>query len=245
MRLDRFFSHRLIMTPLASYVGFAGMLVAGWALFTGAVSMLWLLPLVASTFMILMGITVGMHRLFCHQAFQTSRFWHWVLGYLGTIAIYGTTVQWPSMHMTHHEFADTERDPHYTGWRYLFWKKNRPTTFNRRVLARLWRDPMHRFFHQYYALVVGATVLGLWAISPWALVFCYLAPLGWLHLVGSFHQVYAHSKGGARDLPWMEVLLFTGGEWLHGKHHDWPKKPRFGFPDAGYGFIRLIETARS
>ncbi len=242
VRLDRIFNHRLVMTPLASYVGLAGMIAAAWGLLTGAVSVWWLALLLPATYLILMGITVGMHRLFCHQAFKTSRFWQWALGYLGTLAIYGSPVQWPAMHMTHHEHADTDRDPHYTGWRYLFWKKNRPTEFNRRVLTRLWRDPMHRFFHQYYVLVVAATVIGLWLISPWALVFGYLAPLGWLHLVGSLHQVYAHGPRGARSLPWMEAAAFTGGEWLHGTHHAWPKKKRFGYPDAGYGFIRLIET---
>jgi stearoyl-CoA desaturase (delta-9 desaturase) len=240
MRLDRIFTHRLIMTPLASYVGFAAMLVAAYSLITGAASAWWLVPLVIMTFMILMAVTVGMHRLFCHQAFKTSQLWHWIMGYLGTIAIYGSTVQWPAMHMSHHEFSDTPKDPHYTGWQYLFWKKNNPTIFNRRVLTRLYRQPMHRFLHQYYVLVVLGTVIVLGLISPWLLLFGYLAPLGWLHLVGSFHQVYAHGKQGARDLPIMEALMFTGGEWLHGHHHRWPKDLRFGTADAGYTFIQLI-----
>ena len=241
MRLDRAFSHRLILTPLASYVGLAGIGVGAWGLLAGSASLWWCLPLLLFTYLILMGVTVGQHRLFCHQSFETSRFWHWVLAYLGTLAVYGSTVQWPAMHMTHHLYADTDRDPHYTGWRYLFWKKNRETEFNRRVLTRLWRDPMHRFFHRYYVLVVAATVTVLWVASPWALVFCYLAPLGWLHLVGSLHQVYAHGSSGPRSAPLLEVLAFTGGEWLHEAHHAWPKRKRFGFPDAGYGFIRLIE----
>lgn len=242
LRADRLFNHRLIMTPLASYVGLAGMVVGGYALVTGVVSGWWLLPTLLFTFLILMGITVGMHRLFCHRAFKTSRFWHTVLAYLGTVAIYGSSVQWPAMHASHHQFADTPKDPHYAGWRYLFWKKNNPTVFNRRVLARLYRDPLHRFLHKYYVLVVAATVGGLWLISPWALVFCYLIPLGWLHLVGSFHQVYAHGSEGARDLPWMEWLMFTGGEWDHGHHHQRPKDRRFGKWDAGYHFIRLIQA---
>jgi fatty-acid desaturase len=241
MRLDRVFNHRLIMTPVASYVGYAAMIFGAYALVTGMASPLWLLAQLAGTFFILMGVTVGMHRLFCHSAFKTSQFWHWVLGWLGTMAIYGSTIQWPAMHMSHHEFADTDKDPHYSGWRYLFWKKNRPTVFNRRVLARLYRQPLHRFLHQYYVLVVLATMAALYVISPWLLLFGYLAPLGWLHLVGSFHQVFAHGKAGARDLPIMEAVMFTGGEWLHGHHHEWPKDKRFGAGDAGYRFIQLIQ----
>jgi fatty-acid desaturase len=239
-RPDRIFGHRLIMTPIASYVGFAAMVYGAFALINGTASLLWLLPMLFFTFWMLMGVTVGMHRLFCHQAFKTSRFWHWVLGIFGTLAIYGSTIQWPAMHMSHHEFSDTPKDPHYTGWMYLFWKKNNPTIFNRRLLVRLRKDPMHAFLHSYYLLVPAAVVLGLSLISLNALIFCYLIPMGWLHFVGSAHQVFAHGKDGARDQEWLEYVLPTGGEWLHGHHHVKPKDIRFGRSDAGYQLIRAI-----
>lgn len=239
-RPDRIFGHRLWMTPLASYVGFAAMIYAGWALMTGAVSLWWIVPLVLCTIAILFGVTVGMHRLFTHASFKTSQFWHGVLAYLGTLAIYGSTVQWPGMHASHHQYSDTDKDPHYTGWRYLFWKKNRPTIFNKRLMARLYRQPLHRFFHSWYALIVAGTIVTLGLISPTALVMCYLAPLGWLHFVGSAHQVYAHGKTGPRDQRWLEWVLFTGGEWLHGHHHNAQRDPRFGKSDLGFAFIRVI-----
>jgi stearoyl-CoA desaturase (delta-9 desaturase) len=242
MRLDRIFNHRLIMTPAASYVGYAAMGLAAWALLTGTVSLWYLLPLAIGTFFILMGVTVGMHRLFCHSAFKTSNFWYGFLAYIGTLAIYGSTVQWPAMHASHHKYSDTDKDPHYTGWEYLFWKKNRPTEFNRKVLNKLYRMPVHRFFHKWYALVVGGTIAALALIDPWLLVFLYLAPLGWLHLVGSVHQVFAHDDVGPKDQRWLEWVLFTGGEWLHGHHHRKPRDIRFGPSDLGYWFIRLIRV---
>ena len=233
--------HKLIYTPVASYVGLLGFFAAAYGLSTG-VSFGWIFCTIFFTFFLLMGVTVGMHRLFCHASFRTSRFWNVVLAYLGTLALYGSTVQWAAMHITHHRYADTDKDPHYTGLRYLLWKKNRKTEFNRKVLIRLYRQPLHRFLHRYYALVVAATVLALLLISPWALVFCYLVPLGWLHLVGSLHQVFAHGKKGPRNLPLLEVLLFTGGEWLHQEHHNHPRNTSFGRLDAGRYFIRLIST---
>lgn len=240
MRLDRLFTHRLIMTPIASYVGFAAMISAVWALVTGTVSLWYLLPLAIGTFFVLMGVTVGLHRLFCHSSFKTSGFWHVVLAYLATLGVYGSTVQWCAMHATHHRYTDTPKDPHYTGWRYLFWKKNNYTEFNRRLLIRLYRQPLHRFFFKWYALVVGATIAALAIIDPWLLVFLYLAPLGWLHFVGSAHQVFAHDKTGPLDQKWKELWLFTGGEWLHKHHHQFARDPRFGPLDAGYRFIQLI-----
>lgn len=242
-RIDKLFGHRLWMTPLASYLGFAGMVYATYALAAGAASLWWILPMLILTFMMLMGITVGMHRLFCHAAFRTSIFWHAVLAYFGTLAIYGSSVQWPAMHATHHKFSDTDKDPHYTGWRYLFWKKNRPTIFNRKIVLRQFRNPLHRFLHRYYSLVVlGTASLLVLAGGLNALVFCYLVPLGWLHFVGSAHQVYAHGADGPHDLPIMEFVLFTGGEWQHCHHHDKPRDVRFGKYDLGYRFIQMIRT---
>lgn len=240
MRIDKIFGHRLILTPIASYLGFASMILGVYMLVSGSASILWFIPMAFFTFMILMGVTVGMHRLFCHRSFKVNAFWNIILAYLGTLAIYGSTVQWTSMHMSHHKFSDTDKDPHYTGWKYLFWKKNKPTEFHKKTLVRMYRDPVHRFMHKYYLFVIGITILFLYALSPLALLFCYLIPLGWLHFVGSTHQVYAHGKQGPLNLNWLEFVMFTGGEWGHKHHHDYPKDIHFGKWDLGYYFIKLI-----
>lgn len=239
--MKRLFWHRLWMTPVASYVGLSGMAYGAYALLTGAASAWWILPMLLCTVALLFGVTVGLHRLFCHSAFKTSSFWHVLLAYLGTLALYGSSVQWTAMHASHHKYSDTDKDPHYTGWRYLFWKKNRPTTFHRRTLVRMYRNPLHRFMHKYYALVIAGTAAGLlMAGGLHALVFLYLIPLGWLHFVGSAHQVFAHGPGGPLDQRWLEFVLFTGGEWLHKHHHEKPRDIRFGPSDLGYWFIRAI-----
>jgi stearoyl-CoA desaturase (delta-9 desaturase) len=240
MRIDRLFGHRLPMTPIASYTGLLSMFTGVYLLISEQASLIWIFPMLFFTFMLLMGVTVGLHRLFCHRAFKTSNFWHGILAYLGTMAIYGSSVQWTAMHMSHHLYSDTDRDPHETGWRYLFWKRNRPTEFHRKTLVRMYRSNLHRFLHQYYLLVILSSVVILYLISPLALLFCYLIPLGWLHFVGSAHQVFAHHNNSPRSQPALEFLLFTGGEWLHKHHHDRAKDPRFGTFDLGYQFIKLI-----
>jgi stearoyl-CoA desaturase (delta-9 desaturase) len=242
-RKDQVFGHRLIMTPLASYVGLAGMIYGAYALITGAASLLWILPMLFFTFWILMSVTVGFHRLFTHSAFETNTFWKFVLLYLGTLGIYGSSVQWSAMHASHHIHSDTPKDPHYSGWRYLFWKKNNPTTFHGKTLLRLYRDPMHQFFHKYYSLIVFGTAAALAAISLNALVFVYLIPMGWLHFVGSAHQVFAHDQNGPKDQGFLECVLFTGGEWCHGHHHNKQGDVRFGPLDAGYHVIRMIKSS--
>ena len=240
-RKDKIFGHRLWMTPIASYVGLFSMSYGVWQLATGTASLLWIIPMLLMTFLLLMGVTVGLHRLFCHNAFKTSNFWHIVLAYLGNIGLYGSSVQWTAMHVTHHKFSDTDKDPHYTGLRYLFWKMNNPTHFHKRTLMRLYRNPLHRFFHNYYSLVILSTACLLALFGLNALLYFYLIPLGWLHLVGSIHQVFAHDSSGPLDQPLKEIMLFTGGEWLHKHHHDHPRDPRFGTLDAGWYFIRTIQ----
>jgi len=231
-----------MLTPLASYVGLVAMLAVAWDILNGTSNVSLVALLVTNTFLILMGITVGAHRLFCHRSFKTSALWHGLLGYLATVACYGSTVQWAGMHMSHHIHSDTARDPHYTGWRYLFWKKNKPTEFHKKTIIHLYRNPLHRFLHNYYLVIVFGTALVLYLINPWVLVYGYLAPLGWLHFVGSAHQVFAHNTQGPQDQPLMELVLFTGGEWLHGHHHRRARDPRFGKWDLGYQFIRVIRT---
>jgi stearoyl-CoA desaturase (delta-9 desaturase) len=239
-RADQIFGHRLIMTPIASYVGLAGMAYGTYALITGAASLLWILPMLFFTFWVLMSVTVGYHRLFAHRAFKTNTFWKFVLLYLGTLGIYGSSVQWSAMHASHHIYSDTPKDPHYSGWRYLFWKKNNPTIFHKKTLIRLYKDPLHRFFHTYYALIVFGTAAALAAISLNALVFVYLIPMGWLHFVGSVHQVFAHDEVGPKNQPLLEIPLFTGGEWSHKYHHEEQNDICFGSLDAGYHVIRVI-----
>lgn len=241
---DRPFVYREILTPVASYVGVAATAYAIWVVTSGQVSALWLLFSLAGIFALQMGISAGFHRLFCHSAFQTSLVWRVLLAWWGTLGIYGSTAQWCALHVSHHKHSDTDQDPHYTGWLYLLWKMNRDVPLHGRTFARLYREPLHRFTHRYYLLVVGTTTLCLYLVSPWLLLFAYLVPLGWLHVVNGFHQVLAHGRQGPRDLPLMELLLFTGGEWFHGHHHRSPRDLKFGFGDLGYYFIRLIETAR-
>lgn len=238
--MTNFLVHRLFLTPIFSYIGAISLV---WSLYTLAVSfnLVWAITLILGIVALLIGNTVGLHRLFCHQAFETNKIWHIVLAYFGTLCIYGSTVQWAGMHMTHHQFSDTDKDPHFTEWTYLFWKKHNPILMNKRAIIRLYKSQLHRFLHDYYVLVVGLTIGFLWWVGGfYTLVFCYLAPLGWLHFVESIHKVFSHGRAGPLDQGWLEIPLCTGGEWNHKYHHENPKDIRFGKLDLGYWFIKLI-----
>jgi stearoyl-CoA desaturase (delta-9 desaturase) len=70
-----------------------------------------------------LGITVGFHRLFTHNAFATHRAVKIVFAVLGTAAVQGSVIAWVADHRKHHAFTDAEGDPHSPhagageGWR--------------------------------------------------------------------------------------------------------------------------------
>jgi stearoyl-CoA desaturase (delta-9 desaturase) len=59
-----------------------------------------------------LGITVGFHRLFTHQSFETNRVIQFILGVLGSMAIEGSLLKWVALHRRHHQHSDAEDDPH-------------------------------------------------------------------------------------------------------------------------------------
>ncbi len=61
---------------------------------------------------VMLGTTVGFHRLFTHRSFQTSRSIQFILGALGSMSFQGPLIQWVELHRMHHQFSDRNGDPH-------------------------------------------------------------------------------------------------------------------------------------
>jgi stearoyl-CoA desaturase (delta-9 desaturase) len=59
-----------------------------------------------------LGITVGFHRLFTHQAFETNWLIQCILAILGSMAVQGPLLKWVALHRRHHQRSDQEEDPH-------------------------------------------------------------------------------------------------------------------------------------
>src|SRR5258706_8819573 len=68
-----------------------------------------------SLFVSMFGVTGGYHRYFSHRAFQTSRFFQFILAFLGAAATQMGPLWWANHHRTHHRFADTAGDIHSPG----------------------------------------------------------------------------------------------------------------------------------
>lgn len=59
-----------------------------------------------------LGVTAGYHRYFAHRSFRTSRFFQFVLAFLGSLSIQGGVLWWVSHHREHHKHTETDKDIH-------------------------------------------------------------------------------------------------------------------------------------
>ncbi len=246
------FRQRLWMIPIGQWVGYLGMFLGIWLL-SHDTSLGWIGAWVLGHIAGGLAISVALHRYFCHGAFQTSRFWHWVMALYSCLVVQGSPLAWAAAHQTHHEHMDTARDPHDTGVKYLWWKTYRDVPMSTWRLKHLVGDTALAWVHRNTLLVVVAWVVVLVLVGlltgtgPLPLVFGYLAPMGTVQLVGAVHQVISHVGGYPRDMPWLEWVLPAAGEWNHKFHHENARAARLGHRwwhlDYGYLFIRLIRTS--
>ncbi len=228
-------------------MGLVGIAIGLWLVATDQVSAWWLLLWPVVHHFNTMIVSAGLHRYFTHGAFKTTPFWHKFMAYYSVTLLYGSPYAWATAHATHHIHSDTDLDPHEVNWRYMLFKQFRDVPMVMGRFKRIVGDPTLDFVHRYW--------LGLWlcfaacllAISPTVFVFGYLMPMGTAQAFGVIHQMLSHRReGGARDLPLLEFIFPTGGEWQHKLHHDHPGRASFRAKwwhlDMGAVFISIIQT---
>ncbi len=190
-------------------------------------------------------ITVGYHRLFSHVTYKTNDVIRFLLLFFGAATYEESALKWASQHRQHHQFTDTDRDPHnstrgfwycHVGW-ILFWKHS----VNHDNVKDLLQNKLVMNQHKYY--------------DVWSLVAGILLPLaiGDLtgHLLGAFLMSvclrmflvmnsaflinsYAHmigdkdfDKTASASDHWLGGVL-TNGEGYHSFHHKFPNDYRNG-----------------
>ncbi len=228
-------------------IGVAGVVGGLWMVATGHASAWWLLAWFMVHHFNTMIVSAGLHRYFSHGAFKTSRFWHNFIAYYSATMLYGSPYAWATAHVTHHVHSDTDLDPHEVGWRYALFKQFRDVPMVMGRFKRIVGDPALDFVHRYWLAIWCAYATTLLLISPTVFLFAYLMPLGTAHLFGVVHTLLSHRcEVGARNLPALEYIFPTGGEWQHKLHHDHPGRvsfrSRWWHLDMGAVFIHLIKT---
>jgi stearoyl-CoA desaturase (delta-9 desaturase) len=191
-------------------------------------------------------MTVGYHRLFTHNAFICSKFWHYLFGFIGSANLSSSPVQWSSVHTEHHVLSDTKDDPYDSSFRYFFRFRERTKIKPTKNEARLLRDPMHKFFFNHSLSIVLCLTFILGIINWNLLLFGYLLPMTAFLVACGLHTIFAHGEKSVRNLWLMELIVPMAGEWLHKSHHERPRQNLYNdkpyYIDLGGLFIKLIRN---
>ncbi|HSC88649.1 MAG TPA: hypothetical protein VLC09_15305, partial [Polyangiaceae bacterium] len=89
-------------------------LMAAYSLYRGDWAQVRIGPALAVWYLMTLGVSLGFHRYFSHKSFVTSRFFQFVLAFLGTASGQTGPISWSLMHKEHHETCETEVDHHST-----------------------------------------------------------------------------------------------------------------------------------
>jgi stearoyl-CoA desaturase (Delta-9 desaturase) len=205
-----------------------------------------------------LGITVGFHRLFTHRSFEANRAVQFLLGVSGSMALEGPLLKWVALHRRHHQYSDTEQDPHsphqaghelrgtlrglwhaHMGWffqpdppnlsRYV--KDLRQSALLRMVSALF---PVWVAFGLLIPAVLGGLLTGTWMGAASGLLWGGLARIFLVHHVTWSVNSLCHLWGSQ---PYRtgdhsrNNFLFGAlglGEGWHNNHHAFPTSARFG-----------------
>ena len=227
--------------------------IALGAIFTGF-SWAALIALVITYAVRVFALTAGFHRYFSHRAFKTSRFFQFVLAWVGTSSAQLGPMWWAANHRHHHQHSDQPEDIHSpvikdAFWAHIGW-----------VMCRAYRDIQHdrvkdlakfpelRFIDRFHVLPVLSLIALLYLTG--AFLNAYFPGLGtngmqmvmWgffvstilvyhvTFLVNSATHIFGKKRfftnDESRNSWWVALLTF--GEGWHNNHHRWPLSARQG-----------------
>lgn len=192
-----------------------------------------------------LSITAGYHRLFAHATYKAHNLVRFLLLFFGAATYEESALKWASQHRQHHQFTDTELDPHnstrgfwycHIGW-ILFYKHS----VNLDNVKDLLQSKLVMNQHKYYDLwaltggILLPMALGTWAGYPLGTFLIVVCLRMFLVMNAAFLiNSYAHGIGSrdydkaasARD-HWLGAVM-TNGEGYHSFHHRFPNDYRNG-----------------
>jgi stearoyl-CoA desaturase (delta-9 desaturase) len=243
------------------FIPFALLHVACFGVFFTGVSV-WAVVLCVFLYGIRMwGLTAGYHRYFSHRSFKTSRFFQFVLAWLGCSALQKGPLWWAAHHRRHHKYSDQEGDIHspvqegfwqsHIGW--ILVEKYQATDVE--AIKDFAKYPELRWLNNYH-----------WVPGIVLAVLCYLV-LGWqglfwgffLSTVVLYHGTFsinslAHVWGSRRYATTDDsrnnffLALITGGEGWHNNHHHYMASVKQGFYwweiDFSYYILKVLSWVK-
>ncbi|CAA7026434.1 unnamed protein product [Microthlaspi erraticum] len=206
-------------------------------------------------------ITFSYHRNLAHRSFKVPKWIEYPFAYTAVFALQGDPLDWVSIHRFHHQFTDSDRDPHSPKEGFMFshvlWifdtEYIRYKCGDRNNVMDLKKQWFYRFLRRTIALHILTywTVLYLYGGLPYLTcgggvggVIVY--HMTWLvnsacHVLGSRSW---KTKDTSRNVWWLSLV--TMGESWHNNHHAFESSARQGLEwwqlDVTWYLIRFFEV---
>ncbi|KAL0342103.1 UNVERIFIED_CONTAM: Palmitoyl-monogalactosyldiacylglycerol delta-7 desaturase, chloroplastic [Sesamum calycinum] len=209
----------------------------------------------------LLGITLSFHRNLSHRSFKLPKWLEYLFAYCGVQALQGNPIDWVSTHRHHHQFCDSEKDPHspLEG----FWFSHMSWLFDTKAILErcgepnnvgdLEKQPFYKFLQTTYIIHPLALGALLYAVGGFPyIVWGMGVRIVWVYhitwLVNSACHVWGNQAWNTGDLSrnnwWVAMLAF--GEGWHNNHHAFEYSARHGLEwwqiDMTWYVVRLLQA---
>jgi fatty-acid desaturase len=207
------------------------------------------------------GIGLGYHRLLTHRSFKAPKWLEYTLTIFGGMALQDDAPRWVATHRIHHQFVETNEDPHSTRpgfwWAHMGWlmrgrANDRDEAMIKKYVPDLMKDKFHVLLARFYYVPLIVSGFILFAIGGWSMVLWGVfarVVFGWhsTWLVNSATHYWGKRRFETNDDStnnWA-IAILTFGEGWHNNHHANPTSARHGLKwyefDMNWLTIRLFE----
>jgi stearoyl-CoA desaturase (Delta-9 desaturase) len=212
-------------------------------------------------FIRMFGITAGYHRYFAHRAYKTSRWFQFVLAWLGCSALQRGPLWWAAVHRHHHKYSDTDDDAHSpitqgVWWSHVGWVISvRDDKADLGTMKDFKKYPEIRFLDDFHwipglVLAILCYVIDGWSGVVWGAVVSTVLLYHGTFLVNSVCHIFGSRRYNTNDQSknnfW--VALATLGEGWHNNHHHYMSSANQGFKwweiDISYYILKVLSWPR-
>ncbi|XP_026384659.1 acyl-CoA C20 Delta5-desaturase-like [Papaver somniferum] len=206
------------------------------------------------------GISLSYHRNLSHRSFKLPKYLEYLFAYFGLHAVQGDPTFWVSVHRYHHQFVDSDRDPHspiegfwfsHINWvfqhNYLWEKCGKSNN-----VMDLKKQAYYRFLRRTHALHLLGLALLLYVAGGlphliWGMSVRLAVGHHGTFAVNSVCHTWGKRPWNTKDLSrnnWMVGYIAFAEGW-HNNHHAFEYSARLGLEwwqlDIPWYFIKLLE----
>ncbi len=203
-------------------------------------------------------ITAGFHRYFAHRSFKTSRWFQFVLAFMGETSAQKGVLWWAAHHRDHHRYSDMPEDIHSPVQRGFFWAHvgwmlstgYDDTKFDK--IRDFTKYPELLWLNKYWFFPPAVGLVALYALGglPWLVWGGLVSTVVLWHgtfTINSLSHVFGSRRYATTDTSKNNFLLalITMGEGWHNNHHYYQSSANQGFfwyeVDVSFMVLRALQ----